>query len=70
MSASTARTGITGLTCFFMGLIVGMLTAPKRGAEVRRAVRRRVLSTTDFLLVGMHLRPARWRQENAEDLLV
>jgi len=70
MTASNARTGITGLTCFLMGLLVGMLTAPKRGADVRRAVRRYALTMTDALLVGIHARPAHWRQENAEDLMV
>ena len=69
MSASYARTSITGLTCFLMGLIVGLFTAPRRGSEVRRAVGRRMLAAADSVLVGVHLRPARLRQENAEDLL-
>ena len=70
MSASYARTSITGLTCFLMGLLVGLFTAPVRGSEVRRAVGRRLGVSIDSVLVGAHLRPARLRQENAEDLLV
>lgn len=70
MSASYGRTSITGLTCFLMGLLVGLFAAPRRGSEARRAVGRRLLAAADSVLVGVHLRPARLRQENAEDLLV
>ncbi len=67
MGLSNARTGIA---FFVMGLLVGFLTAPFRGAEVRGALGKGVTSVSDFVLVGTRLRCAPIREENAEDLLV
>lgn len=66
MAASYGRTGVT---CFLMGLLVGLFTAPRRGSELRLVVGRRALTTADTLLVRVRLRPARSHDENAEDLL-
>jgi len=67
MVASTARTGIA---CFVMGLFVGFLAAPWRGAELRLSLGRVLAVVGDRVLVGLSVRPARLREENVEDLVV
>ncbi|MCC5950871.1 MAG: BON domain-containing protein [Acidimicrobiia bacterium] len=43
---ATRRAGAKAVTCFFLGLAVGLAVAPRRGAELRSAVLTRLMGAT------------------------